>query len=152
MILFRLHNITLLEAVKHWNVFWSYSSRLVNVKFKVKRAILKRTWLHSAKIKKTKNTFAPHLYFYYGCEIVSGGQSHPERTVTIDQSMYGAPVLFVDTLKWSNLQQNGEKKKRSPEKSWGHSRLRCCGRTFKSDVLQCCEEKPEFLLSDVRDW
>lgn len=52
MILFRLHNITLLEAVKHWNIFWSHSSRLVNVKFKVKRAILKRTWLHSAKIQK----------------------------------------------------------------------------------------------------
>lgn len=49
--------------------------------------------------KNSKKPFAPHLYFYYGCEIVSGGQSHPERTVTIDQSMYGAPVLFVDTLK-----------------------------------------------------
>lgn len=39
------------------------------------------------------------VYFYYGFEIVSAGQSHPERTVTIDQSMYGAPVLFVDILK-----------------------------------------------------
>lgn len=47
-----------------------------------------------------KNSKKPlRLYFYYGFEIVSGGQSHPERTVTIDQSMYGAPVLFVDTLK-----------------------------------------------------
>lgn len=53
----------------------------------------------NSKKFKFKKTFVPRLYFYYGFEIVSAGQSHPERTVTIDQSMYGAPVLFVDILK-----------------------------------------------------
>lgn len=134
MILFRLHNITLLEAVKHWNIFWSHSSRLVNVKFKVKRAILKRTWLHSAKIQKNLcATFVLLLRFW---DRFSRSESSWEDCDYRPKYVWspGFVCWYFEVIK-STTEWLKKKKKRSPEKSWGHSRLRCCSRTLR--VMSC---------------
>lgn len=148
MILFRLHNITLLEAVKHWNIFWSHSNRLVNVKFKVKRAILKRTWLHSAKIQKNLcATFVLLLRFW---DRFSRSESSWEDCDYRPKYVWspGFVCWYFEVIKSTTEWLEKEKK---PRKELRPQQTEMLQQDLKSDVLQCCEE-PEFLHSDVRDW
>lgn len=150
MILFRLHNITLLEAVKHWNIFWSHSSRLVNVKFKVKRAILKRTWLHSAKIQKNLcATFVLLLRFW---DRFRRSESSWEDCDYRPKYVWspGFVCWYFEVIK-STTEWLKKRKEKKPRKELRPQQTDMLQQDLKSDVLQCCEE-PEFLHSDVRDW